>query len=153
MKIAIEGNPDCGGTKSLGQLHEPNEAQRQRLLNQKLLIEAKARGQRVVFVAGFVFWYEETGAPGGTVKTVSVDSASKSGETLWHEGTIISKNHSRIVVLPYIKENGQKVQSHTKNSSHEKKALPRHPDEYVEVPFEVLRGDRMIELFGGLPYE
>ncbi|MGY3258705.1 hypothetical protein ACVWWS_000159 [Pseudomonas chlororaphis] len=66
---------------------------------------------------------------------------------------VISKNHGRIVVLPYIKENGQKVQGHTKNSSHEKKALPRHPDEYVEVPFEVLRGDLMIELFGGLPYE
>lgn len=120
---------------------------------QKLLIEAKARGQRVVVVAGFVFWYEESGTPGWTVKTVSGDSASKSGETLWYEGTIISKNHGRIVVLPYIKENGQKVQGHTKNSSHEKKALPRHPDEYVEVPFEVLRGDLMIELFGGLPYE
>ncbi|KAB0486458.1 hypothetical protein [Pseudomonas reinekei] len=120
---------------------------------QKLLIEAKARGQRVVVVAGFVFWYEESGTPGWTVKTVSGDSASKNGETLWHEGTIISKNHGRIVVLPYIKENGQKVHGHTKNSSHEKKAFPRHPDEYVEVPFEVLRGDLMIELFGGLPYE
>ena len=120
---------------------------------QKLLNEAKARGQRVVVIAGFVFWYEETGTPGWTVKTVSGDSAGKSGETLWHEGTIISKNHGRIVVLPYIKESGQKVQGHTKNSSHEKKALPRHPDEYVEVPFEVLRGDLMIELFGGLPYE
>ncbi|WP_339496096.1 hypothetical protein [Pseudomonas sp. RA_105y_Pfl2_P56] len=120
---------------------------------QKLLIEAKARGQRVVVIAGFVFWYEESGTPGWTVKTVSGDSESKSGETIWHEGTIISKNHGRIVVLPYIKENGQKVQGHTKNSSHESKALPRHPDEYVEVPFEVLQGDLMIELFGGLPYE
>ena len=120
---------------------------------QKILIDAKARGQLVVVIAGFVFWYEESGTPGWIVKAVGGDSASKRGETLWHEGMIISKNHGRIVVLPYIKENGQKVQGHTKNSSHQKKALPRHPEEYVEVPFEILRGDLMIELFGELPYE
>ncbi|MGF6222025.1 hypothetical protein [Pseudomonas sp. YL-218 TE3947] len=120
---------------------------------QKMLMEARARGQRVVVMSGFVFWYEETGTPGWTVKTTGGDSASERGETLWYEGTIISKNHGRIVILPYIKENGQKVQGHTKNSSHEKKALPRHPDEYVELPFEILRGDLMIGLFGELPYE
>lgn len=120
---------------------------------QKMLLEAKARGQRVVVMGGFVFWYEESGTPGWLIKTTASTSSGENGDTLWHEGTIISKNHGRIVVLPYIKANGQKVQGHTKNSSHDKKALPRHPDEYVELPFEVLRGDLMIGLFGELPYE
>ncbi|WP_230381791.1 hypothetical protein [Pseudomonas fulva] len=120
---------------------------------QKILLEAKARGQRVVVMGGFVFWYEESGTPGWMIKTTASASSGENGDTLWHEGTIISKNHGRIVVLPYIKASGQKVQGHTKNSSHDQKALPRHPDEYVELPFEVLRGDLMIGLFGELPYE
>ncbi|WP_095129144.1 hypothetical protein [Pseudomonas sp. Irchel s3h14] len=120
---------------------------------QKILLEAKSRGQRVVVMSGFVFWYEENGKPGWVVKTIGGDSASGSGQTIWHEGTIISKNHGRIVVLPYIKENGEKVLGHTKNSSHDGKAIPRHPNEYIELPFEILSGDLMIGLLGELPYE
>lgn len=120
---------------------------------QKILLEARARGQRVVVMGGFVFWYEECGKPGWVVKAASGESSSEPGQTIWQEGTIISKNHGRIVVLPYIKENGEKVQGHTKNSSHEGKATPRHPDEYIELPFEMLDGDLMIGLFGELHYE
>ncbi|UVM14368.1 hypothetical protein LOY42_13740 [Pseudomonas sp. B21-023] len=120
---------------------------------QKILMEARARGQRVVVMGGFVFWYEENGTPGWVIKTTGGESGSENGQTLWHEGTIISKNHGRIVVLPYIKENGEKVQGHTKNASHDGKALPRHRDEYVELPFEILDGDLMIGLFGELHYE
>jgi hypothetical protein len=70
-----------------------------------------------------------------------------------HKGTILSKNHGRIVVLPYIKENGERVQGHTKNGPHDGRATPRHPDDHVELPFEALDGDLMIGLFGELPYE
>jgi hypothetical protein len=104
-------------------------------------------------MCGYVFWYEESGTPRWIVKETASTSSGENGDTFWHEGTIISKNHGRIVVLPYIKANGQKVQGHTKNSSHDKKALPRDPDEYLELPFEILEGDLMIGLMGELPYE
>jgi hypothetical protein len=78
---------------------------------------------------------------------------SESGNTIWYKGTILSKNHGRIVVLPYIKENGERVQGHTKNGPHHGRATPRQPDEHVELPFEVLDGYLMIGLFGELPYE
>lgn len=119
----------------------------------QMLAEARARGQKVLVIGGFVFWYEEDGTPGWVVKRTDGGSDGDNGTTLWHEGTILSKNHGRIVVLPYIKANGDHVQGHTKNSSHDGKAKPRHPDHYVTLPFEVLDGDLMIGLFGELPYE
>lgn len=120
---------------------------------QRLLDEALARGQHVLVVGSFVFWYEQGKEVGWTVKSLGGDSGGKDAETIWKEGKIVSKNHGRIVVLPYIKENGELVQGHTKNSPKDGKALPRHPDYYLELPFEVLDGDLMIGLFGELPYE
>ncbi|MBP5053738.1 hypothetical protein [Pseudomonas chlororaphis] len=119
----------------------------------QMLADARACGQRVVVCGGFVFWYEEDGVPRWVIKNTGGESNSAEGTTLWHEGTILSKNHGRIVVLPYIKENGECVQGHTKNAPHDGKALPRHPDQYVTLPFEILDGDLMIGLFGELPYE
>jgi hypothetical protein len=120
---------------------------------QRMLDEALARGQHVIVIGSFVFWYEHGKEVGWTVKSLGNDSVTKEGETLWKEGKIVSKNHGRIVVLPYIKENGELVQGHTKNSPKDGKALPRHPDYFLELPFEVLDGDLMIGLFGELPYE
>lgn len=120
---------------------------------QRMLDEALARGQHVLVVGSFVFWYEQGKEVGWTVKSLGGNSVAKDGETLWKEGKIVSKNHGRIVVLPYIKENGELVQGHTKNSPKDGKALPRHPDYFLELPFEVLDGDLMIGLFGELPYE
>jgi hypothetical protein len=120
---------------------------------QRLLDEALAKGQRVLVVGSFVFWYEEGKDVGWTVKSVGGATNSKDGEAIWKEGKIISKNHGRIVVLPYIKENGELVQGHTKNSPKDGKAKPRHPDYFLELPFEILEGDLMIGLFGELPYE
>ena len=119
----------------------------------QLLAEARSRGQSVLVVGGFVFWYEEDGVPQWVVKSTGGESSGGEGTTLWNEGTILSKNHGRIVVLPYVKENGEQVQGHTKNSAHDGKALPRHPDQYVTLPFEILDGDLMIGLFGELHYE
>ena len=118
-----------------------------------MLDEALARGQYVIVIGNFVFWYEQGKEVGWTVKSLGNDNANKEGETLWKEGKIVSKNHGRIVVLPYIKENGELVKGHTKNSPKDGKALPRHPDYFLELPFEVLDGDLMIGLFGELPYE
>ena len=119
----------------------------------QMLAEARMRGQRVLVCGGFVFWYEDDGVPRWVVKNTGGESSSDEGNTLWHEGTILSRNHGRIVVLPYIKENGEKVQGHTKNAPHDGKAIPRHPDQYVTLPFEILDGDLMIGLFGELHYE
>lgn len=120
---------------------------------QRILDEALARGQHVVVVGTLVFWYEQGKEVGWTVKSLGGDGSSKEGETLWKEGKIVSKNHGRIVVLPYIKENGELVQGHTKNSSKDGPAMPRHRDYFLELPFEVLDGDLMVGLFGELPYE
>lgn len=119
----------------------------------QMLAEARLQGCRVIVIGGFVFWYEDDGTPGWVVKNTGGESSNTEGATLWHEGTILSKNHGRIVVLPYIKENGEQVQGHTKNGPHDGKALPRHPDQYLTLPFQVLEGDLMIGLFGELHYE
>nr|WP_298114083.1 hypothetical protein [uncultured Pseudomonas sp.] len=119
----------------------------------QMLAEARLRGQRVLVIGSFVFWYEEDGAPRWIVKSTGGESSGEEGTTLWHEGTILSKNHGRIVVLPYIKASGEHVQGHTKNAPHDGRAIPRHPDQYVMLPFEVLNGDLMIGLFGELHYE
>lgn len=119
----------------------------------RMLAEAEQQGKKVVVVSGFVFWFEENDHVGWIVKEVSYSEAEKSGNTLWKRGTILSKNHGRIVVLPYIKENGEFVQGHTKNAPHDGKAKPRHPKDYVKLPYEVLEDDQMIGLFGELKYE
>jgi len=119
----------------------------------RMLADAEEQGKKVVVASGFVFWLEENENVGWIVKEVSYSEAEKSGNTLWEKGTILSKNHGRIVVLPYIKENGDLVQGHTKNAPHDGRAKPRHPREYVELPYEVLEDDWMIGLLGELKYE
>ncbi|MBP2159123.1 MULTISPECIES: hypothetical protein [Asticcacaulis] len=119
---------------------------------QRLLAEAFARGERVLVSNGIVFWYEPDGSIGWQVKEVA-SSDGKDGESIWREGTILSTNHGRLVILPFIKENGERVRGHTKNAPGDGKAFPRHPDHYVEIPFSMYSGDLMIGLFGELPYE
>ncbi|GAA4771515.1 hypothetical protein GCM10023219_17910 [Stakelama sediminis] len=119
---------------------------------QRLLAEALARGERVLVSNGIVFWYEADGGIGWQVKETS-STRKAEGETVWKEGTILSTNHGRLVVLPYIKENGEHIRGHTKNGPNDGRALPRHPDHYVEIPFSLYDGDLMIGLFGELPYE
>ncbi|MDQ1884908.1 hypothetical protein RA180_12990 [Aeromonas salmonicida] len=118
-----------------------------------LLADAKSRGQKVLLAGNFVFWYEDNGNVGWVVKTASDSESEADGNTIWKEGKIISKNHGRIVVFPYVKESGEFVKGHTKNAPHDGKALPRHPNDYVELPFEILEDDLMIGLFGELHYE
>lgn len=119
----------------------------------RMLSEAELRGKKVVVASGFVFWFEDKDSVGWIVKEASYSKVDTSGNTLWKEGTILSTNHGRIVVLPYVKESGEFVQGHTKNAPHDGKAKLRHPKEFVELPFEVLEDDLMIGLFGDLKYE
>jgi hypothetical protein len=119
---------------------------------QRMLAEALARGERVLVSNGIVFWYEPDGGIGWQVKETSSTRESE-GATIWKEGTILSTNHGRLVVLPYIKENGEHIRGHTKNGPNDGRALPRHRDRYVEIPFSLYDGDLMIGLFGDLPYE
>lgn len=119
----------------------------------RMLHEAYTQGHKVLISGGFVFWFEEKNQIGWLVKEVNRKDSTKNGNVLWEKGRILSKNHGRIVVLPYIKENGEQVLGHTKNTAHDGKALPRHKDDFVELPFEVLNDDLMIGLFGELYYE
>lgn len=119
---------------------------------QRLLAEALARGERVLVSNGIVFWYEEDGGIGWQIKETSATYESD-GATIWKEGTIRSTNHGRLVILPYIKDDGEQVRGHTKNGPNDGRALPRHPDHYVEIPFSLYDGELMIGLLGELPYE
>lgn len=103
---------------------------------QRLLAEAFARGERVLVSNGIVFWYEPDGNIGWQVKQTS-SARESDGATLWKEGTIVSTNHGRLVVLPYEKENGEQIRGHTKNGPNDGRALPRHRDSYVEIPFSL----------------
>ncbi|WP_234834188.1 hypothetical protein [Sinorhizobium meliloti] len=118
----------------------------------RLLDEALARGEKVLVCNGVVFWYEEHGQVGWQVKTTG-GSQTEDKNTLWLEGTIVSANHGRLVILPFIKENGEHVKGHTRNAPKDGPAKPRHPSQYVEIPFTRLNDDLMVGLFGELPYE
>lgn len=113
----------------------------------EMLSAALAQGEKVLVCGGFVFWYEEDGDIGWQVKMTSAESSDE-GRTIWHEGKIFSKNYGRIVVLPYIKESGEQVSGHTKNTAHEGPAMPRLQKNYLEIPFRELNGDLMIGLLG-----
>lgn len=144
-----------GKTKAeIRQILLPRAAQLLQLEGVKrLLADALARGQRAVVMGSFVFWYESFNNVGWLVKERAADGTGGDTDAVWREGKIVSKNHGRIVVLPYTKDNGENVNGHTKNSAHDGKAKPRHPDDVVEIPFEELKGDLMISLFGDLQYE
>lgn len=113
----------------------------------KMLDQALAQGEHVLVSGGFVFWYEPDDDIGWQVKVTSSESSDE-GRTIWHEGKIISKNYGRIVVLPYIKENGERVNGHTKNVAHDGPAMPRQKKNYREIPFKEVKSDLMIGLFG-----
>ncbi|MDO6834067.1 hypothetical protein Q4596_00440 [Pseudoalteromonas carrageenovora] len=49
-----------------------------------------------------------------------------------------------------IKVNDPHIKGHTQKNA---PIDPRHPNDYVELPFDVLDGDLMIALFGELHYE
>ncbi|EPH3180404.1 hypothetical protein P5769_001919 [Citrobacter braakii] len=119
----------------------------------RMLDEASRNGKKVLVVGSYVFWYEDKNQVGWSVKEVNDSKITLGNNAIWKAGTIISKNHGRIVVLPYTKENGEHIKGYTKNAPNDGKALPRNKDEYVELPFEILDGDLMFGLFGELKYE
>lgn len=118
----------------------------------ELLDDALARGTRALVWGGYVFWYESR-REGWQVKERSGSSDKEDDDALWFAGQIHSVNYGRIVVLPYIKANGEKVRGHTKNAPHDGTALPRPPNEHLLISFEQLDGDLMRELLGEFRYE
>ncbi|RBW42588.1 hypothetical protein DS885_15260 [Psychromonas sp. B3M02] len=118
----------------------------------RLLAEALINGHKVLVFGGYVFWYEESNLK-WEVKLTKDTYDTSSSKTLWNEGTILSKNHGRLIVLPYKKNNGNQISGHTKNAPNDSPALPRHKDEYVELPFIKLEGDLMYELMGEIHYQ
>lgn len=119
----------------------------------KLLSDALAKGQKILVWGNHVFWYEESTLQWEVKMVNDRYDSSSSKNTLWAEGTIISKNHGRLIVLPYIKSDGTKVTGHTKNAPHDTKAIARAPSEYVELPFNCIDGDLMYGLLGDMHYE
>lgn len=118
----------------------------------RLLAQALAEGRRAVVLDRFVFWYEEEGGIGWTVKEVGTAKGERDEPAEWLAGTIISKNFGRIVVLPFIKNNGERVSGYTRNGPGDGPAKPRVPGEHKEIPFTRLEGDTVIGLLGELPY-
>jgi hypothetical protein len=118
----------------------------------RILADLEREGVKVAVAGPYAFWYESNGEVGWSVKEISSGDRT-SEEIVWQEGTIHSRNHGRIIVLPYVKENGEQVKGHTKNASNDGPAKPRHPSEYIDLPFKTLNGDLMRGLFGELPYE
>lgn len=56
-----------------------------------MLDEALRNGQKVLVVGNFVFWFEDKNQVGWSVKVASESETTSRGNTLWKEGTIISK--------------------------------------------------------------
>ncbi|PSU90596.1 hypothetical protein C0W35_17115 [Photobacterium kishitanii] len=117
-----------------------------------LLADALKKGQKVLVCGGYVFWYEESNLQ-WEVKFTKDTYDKSSSKTLWNDGSILSKNHGRLIVLPYIKKDGRKISGHTKNAPNDSPAFPRKKDEYVTLPFNMLEGDLMYELMGQINYE
>jgi hypothetical protein len=118
----------------------------------QMLAAALAEGKMAVVLDRFVFWYESDGSVGWTVKEVGTASKSDAEPAEWTQGTIISKNFGRIVVLPFTKENGERVNGYTRNAPGDGPAKPRAPGNYKEIPFKRLSGDTALGLLGELPY-
>ena len=117
-----------------------------------MLAEALARGRTAVVLDRFVFWYESDGSIGWTVKELGNPGRSDSDPAEWRDGTIISKNFGRNVVLPFTKDDGERVNSYTRNGPGDGPAKPRMPGQHKEIPFTRLSGDTALGLFGELPY-
>ena len=117
-----------------------------------LLADALKKGQKVLVCGGYVFWYEESNLK-WEIKFIKDIYDNSSSKTLWKEGSILSKNHGRLIILPYIKKDGKKISGHTKNAPNDSPAFPRKKDEYVDLSFNILKGDLMYELIGEINYE
>ena len=118
----------------------------------EMLAEALAAGSHAVVLDRFVFWYEPEGGIGWTVKEIGAHDSAQADAVEWAAGMIVSKNFGRIVVLPFIKDDGTRVAGHTRNAPGDGPAKPRRPGEAKEIAFMRLQGDAMLGLLGELPY-
>lgn len=117
-----------------------------------MLADALAAGRHAVVLDRFVFWYEPDGGMGWTVKEIGTPDKADANAVEWAAGTIVSRNFGRIVVLPFIKDDGVHVSGHTRNGPGDGPAKPRKPGEAKEISFTRLQGDSMLGLLGELPY-
>ncbi|MBN1203843.1 MAG: hypothetical protein JXB05_02830 [Myxococcaceae bacterium] len=92
---------------------------------QDALEEARAAGRTLVVIRQLAFLWDEDAGEWYLREVERRDSATASGCTLWAEGPIESTNYGRIIVLPYVKEDGTQVVGHTRNAPHEGGAEPR----------------------------
>ncbi|AEI66279.1 hypothetical protein [Corallococcus macrosporus] len=92
---------------------------------QDALEKARAAGRTLVVIRQLAFLWDEEAGEWHLREVERRDSATAPGCTLWAEGPIESTNYGRIIVLPYVKEDGTQVVGHTRNAPHEGLAEPR----------------------------
>lgn len=85
----------------------------------------RAAGRTLVVIRQLAFLWDEEAGEWHLHDVERRDSATASGCTLWAEGPIESTNYGRIIVLPYVKEDGTQVDGHIRNAPHEGPAEPR----------------------------
>ncbi|MFH5926732.1 hypothetical protein [Roseomonas xinghualingensis] len=150
-------DPESNWAVTKGEIRKILKPRANELLEQasikRLLDEALAAGKRCLVAGNVVFWYEQRDLCWEVKKVAPRPLKDQEGSALWLEGKILSTNHGRLIILPYRKSNGQLIPGHTKNSRNDGPARKRHPDHYVEIPFEVVKGDLMVGLHGEMFYE
>jgi len=104
---------------------------------QERLAKALEEGKRFVVFRDWGFWWNEETRKweerqferGGS------GSGNAPGSRVWREGRILSRNHGRIIVLPFTKADGTDVDGHTRNAPGQGRAEPKATPEII--PFEV----------------
>lgn len=101
------------------------------------LAEARSRGVEFVVIGKIGFFWDSSSNDWQRreVERADVQGGGATGSRLWREGRIISNNHGRVVVLPFIKEDGTKTEGHTRNAPYQGPAEPR--PESIEIPFAI----------------
>jgi hypothetical protein len=114
-----------------------------------MLDAALANGKLLVVVRDIAFLYEGEQV-GWTIKKYERSSSDSPNETLWHEGSIVSRNYGRVIVLPHARGDGAKTTGHTRNVAGEGPSMPRESP--LILPFTVIKDDAMFDAIDGQLY-
>jgi hypothetical protein len=104
---------------------------------QDLLAKARLENKSFVVIGDWGFWWNAQAGHWEQREFERGESgnADAPGSRLWREGRIWSRNHGRIIVLPFTKADGTNVDGYTRNAPYHGRAEPKAEPE--EIPFEV----------------
>lgn len=89
---------------------------------QEALEGARAAGRTLVVIRQLAFLWDEEAGKWQLREVERRDGATATSYSLWAEGPIESTNYGRIIVLPYVKEDGTKVVGYTRSAPYEGRA-------------------------------